>query len=79
MLEKELFNQVILLQIGAQDQSMNDNSTLALMHKIEMLVMIITQILCNGPIVMMIAKNVMILNDKKQCAVSCLQVKAALH
>ena len=43
MLEKELFNQVILLQIGAQDQSMNDNSTLALMHKIEMLVMIITQ------------------------------------
>ena len=55
----------------AQDQSMNDNSTLALMHKIEMLVMIITQILCNGPmIVMMIAKNIMILNDKKQCAVS---------
>ena len=30
-------------------------------------------------IAMLIAKNVMILNDKKQRAVSCFQVKVALH
>ena len=64
----------------AQDQSMTDNSLLTLMHKIETLIMIITQILCNGlMIAMMTAKNVMILNNKKPHAVSCLQVKAALH
>ena len=50
------------------------------MLKTEMLIIIITHILCNGlMIAMMMAKNVMILNDKKQHVVSCLQVKAALH
>ena len=64
----------------AQDQSMNDNSTLdsdAQDRKVNNDNH--TDSLQGSTIVMMIAKNVMILNDKKQHAVSCIQVKVALH
>ena len=57
----------------AQDQSMNDNSTLDSDAK--------DRNINNDSYTdsLMIAKNVMILHDKKQCVVSCLQIKAALH